>query len=105
MTYKELSMMNAHEKAARRLVKNIANEWIGGYLNTLMDYTPDDEEWQTADRVLSNEEDLKQSIYLDVMSSDKGMMKHIRFAGEEFIRKMIDREVATIAEERAGLGI
>lgn len=89
------SEMNAHERLAFDYVCSVMSELIGGLENALQDYDEDSEEYKNAYHDLHVGHDtLKEWIYRDVMSySDKGMSKHLRFAGEAFIKERIDRRL------------
>ena len=91
----KVSEMNAHEKVAFMYVCEVMSELIGGWENTLMDNPEDSEEYKNAYHDLHvGHETLIDWIYSDVMSySDKGTAKHLRFAGEKFIKERIDRRL------------
>lgn len=89
------SEMNAHERLAFDYICNAMSETIGAYENALEDCDKDSEEYKTAYEILnSGHDNLKDWIYRDVMlNSDKGTAKHLRFAGEAFIKERIDRRL------------
>lgn len=89
------SEMNAHERLAFSFICNAMSELIGGLENVLMDYPDDSEEYQNAWHDLHvGHETLVEWVYRDVMAqADKGTAKHLRFAGEQFIRERIDRRL------------
>lgn len=91
----KLSEMNAHQREAYRWIMASMSEFIGGYENTMMDYPEDDEEYQTAKAFLSRPHDeLIEFIYNDVMAgADKGMARHLRFAGTEWIKERISKRL------------
>lgn len=89
------SEMNAHEKVAFMFVCEAMSEIIGGLENVLMDYPESSIEYQDAWNDLHVGHDtLTEWIYRDVMGrADKGTAKHMRFAGEAFIRERISRRL------------
>lgn len=89
------SEMNAHEKLAFRFICESMSDIIGGYENSLIDNEEDSEEYKNAyDFLHSGHEALIDFIYYDVMASaDKGTAKHMRFAGEAFIRERISKRL------------
>ena len=89
------SEMNLHERLAFDYVCHAMSELIGGYENALTDYPEDDEMYKTAKEFLSSGHDnLIDTIYFEVMSySDKGTARHLRFAGEAFIKERISRRL------------
>lgn len=89
------SEMNAHQKQAFDFICEVMSEWIGGYENVLLDYEEDSEEYKKAKAFLAQgHEVLKELVYNGVMAmSDKGMAKHLRFAGKDFILERIDRRL------------
>ena len=87
---------NAHEKLAIILVKEAMSSIIGGYENTLLDFEDGDEEYKNAYEFLhSGHEELINAIYLEVMSCQKGYEKHLRFAGEKFIKDYISKRLTS----------
>lgn len=89
------SEMNAHELLAFRFVCAEMSEIIGGNENTLNDYEEDSEEYKSAYEFLhSGHNELVDFIYRNVMiAADKGTAKHMRFAGEAFIRERISKRL------------
>ena len=90
------SEMNVHQLAAYRLMIEVYNDIIGGLENSLMDYPKDSEEYKACKRELENPQLLEDSIYTDTQreATRRGFAKHIRFAGEEFLRERIKRRLA-----------
>ena len=91
----KVSEMNAHQKVAFELVCYAMSEYIGGLENILMDYSPEDEEYIAAKKDLGIGHDaLEDYIYSMVMEdSNKADLKHLRFAGEKFIRERISKRL------------
>lgn len=91
----KLSEMNAHQRIAFQLVCYAMSEWIGGLENTMTDYLEDDEEHIMAKKTLARgHQALEDDIYQMVMEdSNRGNLKHLRFAGEKFIREIISRRL------------
>ena len=89
------SEMNAHEKLAFDYVCKAMSEIIGGLENVLFDYGEDTEEYKNAYHDLHvGHEELVNWIYFEVMSySDKSTAKHLRFAGEAFIKERISKRL------------
>ena len=86
-----MNKMNSHEMQAFIFIKEVMSEYIGGYENQLMNSPEDSEDYKQAERFLNMGHDkLVEVIYSDVIAScDKGMAKHARFAGKEFMTKKI----------------
>lgn len=91
----KVSEMNSHEKVAFMYVCEAMSQFIGGLENALLDYDENSEEYKNAyDDLHVGHETLIEWIYRDVMSySDKGTARHLRFAGEKFIKERIDRRL------------
>jgi len=89
------SEMNAHERLAFERVCNVMSEYIGGSENMLEDYPEDSEEYAIAKRHLSKPHDeMIDEIYREVMmDSNRDVLKHLRFAGEAFIRERISKRL------------
>lgn len=83
--------MNAHEKMAKHIAYKNACDIIGGLENTLLDYPEDDPEYIEAKNILSlPQETLVDYIYSETMhDSNRDYLKHLRFAGEEYIRNYL----------------
>ena len=87
------SEMNAHERIAFDAVCEVMSELIAGAELILEDYPEDDEEYLTAKAYLSQPKDkLIDDIYKEVVNK-KGVLKHLRFAGKDFIIERIDRRL------------
>ena len=84
--------MNAHELTAKKIVKDVYNDYVGGLENTLLDYAEDDEEYVSAKRTLEDVDHLQEMLYKFVMTEAEraGYAKHIKFAGREFIMDRIN---------------
>lgn len=91
----KLSEMNTHQKVAALLVKEAMSDWIGGLENALEDYAPGTEEYENAKSTLELGHDWwVQAIYSEVMAnSNNPYFKHLRFAGEKFIKELIDKRL------------
>ena len=91
----KVNEMNAHEKLAYRMVCEYMSEWIGGLENVMMDNPEGSDEYESAKATLDRgHEALENDIYEMVMEeSDKSMLKHLRFAGEAFIRERISKRL------------
>lgn len=89
------SEMNLHQREAFDHICSTMSEYIGAYENQLQDCTPDDEEYKKAYEFLHQGHDnLVEIIYQGVMfDSNKSVAKHLRFAGEAFIKERIDRRL------------
>lgn len=91
----KVSEMNTHERLAFELVCDAMSEMIGGYENTMMDYPADSEDYIRAkDFLESGHQALEDEIYEIVMNdSNDSNLKHLRFAGEKFIRERISKRL------------
>lgn len=83
--------LNEHQGLALKLMRREYNDCIGGLENTLMDYSPDEEEYIKAYKDLHNQEYLLNTIYKwTVQEADyRGYAKHIRFAGTDWLKDQI----------------
>lgn len=85
---------NSHEREAIKLANYYLSEFIGGYENSLLDNDEDSEEYKNAYEFLhSGRENLVETIYTSVMHDQRGHEKHLRFAGEKFIKDFINRKL------------
>lgn len=82
---KKIKEMNVHERTAYWLVKETYGSNVGGWYNIILDGGYGAEEC-----IPESLEKAKKCIYDDVMM-EKGYVKHLRFAGKEFIEECIDR--------------
>lgn len=89
------SEMNEHQLAAYRLMVEIYNDHIGGYENQLDDSEIGSEEYEEAKRALADGEALAEWVYADTQreATRRGFAKHIRFAGEAFLKERIKRRL------------
>lgn len=87
------SEMNAHQRKVFDLMDEITTELIGGYENTLLDFTEDTEEYQRAYEFLhQGHQELADLIYNMVMRECKAgsNAEHARFAGSAFLKERIE---------------
>lgn len=90
------SEMNVHQKAMFDLMAGIMEEYIGGYENTLLDYSEEDEEYKSAKEFLGmGHDEMKEFFYNEVMGCCKSgtNASHARFAGGDFLRERIERRL------------
>lgn len=88
--------LNQHQILALKIMKSQYNELIGGCENSLMDYLSSDEEYQIAHRILYNDQNkLLETIYKWTVgeANHRGYAKHIRFAGEEWLKDKIKQKL------------
>lgn len=71
--------MNKHEQAAYRAIKKEFNWLVGGWYNCMQDGYEED---------IPELEDAKDCVYEEAMSNNP---KEIRFAGEEFCRRIVEK--------------
>ncbi len=92
----KLSEMNEHQATAYRLMVEVYNDIVGGLENGLMDYEEGTEDYEVCKRALSDGNTLLGEIYVRTQqeATRRGSAKHIRFAGEEFLRERIQRRLA-----------
>ena len=90
----KFSEMNVHQQIATRYARESCGWVIGGYENAIQDLDPESEDYKSAKASLADHEGLIDEIYDHVMRfTDKGMLKHIRFAGKDFIRERIHNRI------------
>lgn len=84
--------MTKREKLARTNIKNCINFEIGGFENTLLDYSEQDEEYIEAKAFLSDHNEIVQYIYQCAVTdmyvdggffADTKLISQIRFLGKE----------------------
>jgi len=87
--------MNAHETTAYRYICKVMSEFIGGYENSLLDFTEEEDEYKEAKEFLSQPHDeLVEFMYDEVMSyADTGTNRHLKFAGTDFIKNTISKRL------------
>lgn len=73
----------------------VYNDIIGGFENTLLDYSEDEEEYKSAKAFLSNPERIITAVYSETQceATQRGFAKHIRFAGEQFLKDRIKEKL------------
>ena len=91
--------MTKTEKLARRNIQNCINFELGGYENTLLDYSEDTEEYIKAKNFLADHEAIVDYIYDCAVSdfyveggvfSDTRLISQIKFLGKEKLIEMVD---------------
>ena len=88
---KNIKKMNKNELMAYWLAKEETGYFIGGYENMMEDNEIGSEEYNEAKEVLNQgHESLVEACYYFTMQETKrAYLKHLRFAGEEFIKDCI----------------
>jgi hypothetical protein len=90
------SEMNAHQRAIFDIMDELTREYIGGYENTMLDFSEEDEEYQNAYKFLhQGHEQLAQFFYDLVMRHCKAgsNAEHARFAGSAFLKERIEKRL------------
>lgn len=84
--------MNAHQKKAYLMLKDLYNDGVGGYENALIDYPEDSEEYKEAQEVLADRDGIKADVYAETISiaEKQGSLRHIKFAGKEWMMERIE---------------
>ena len=88
--------MNKHQLVMYKLMDKWTCDMIGGYENTLCDYSEDSEDYKEAKDFLSqSHEELAKYFYNMVMNDCKkgSNAEHARFAGSQFLKDRIDRRL------------
>lgn len=92
----KISEMNAHQKTLYYIMDEVTRDFIGGYENTLLDFSEDEEEYQNAYKFLhQGHEQLAEFFYDLVMRHCKAgsNAEHARFAGSAFLRERIEKRL------------
>ena len=87
---KSLKEMNRHEREAYELTKETYCDIVGGAENSIEDKAEGWEGWQ---KLLNCPENIRNLVYGEVIErieSRGNMAKHIKFAGADFIKSVID---------------
>lgn len=90
--------MTEHEKVAHKFIVRNYNELVGGCENTMMDYSPEDEEYINAKKQLNDTDDIIETVYKWTINDleSNHFTKAAKFAGTQFmkdsIRKLLIRD-------------
>lgn len=89
------------QKRAWTNIKNTANYYFGGLINTCLDNMPGDEDYDIAKNELMNLDELISTVYNEAITTiysgggscqfgqgAERMLKDIRFCGKEFLMKV-----------------
>ena len=94
--------MDKREKLARKNIQNCINFEIGGFENTLSDYSETDKEYIEAKEILSNHDELVNYIYQCAVTdfyveggvfTDTRIIAQIILLGREKIMSIVDELV------------
>lgn len=88
---KEIKKMNSNELMAFKLAKDETGFYISGLENQMDDNPIGSEDWNSANAVLTMEHnELVDLCYRITMErTERSYLKHLRFAGQEFIKECI----------------
>lgn len=99
------SEMNERQKKAFKNIKYAAYNLIGGLENTLSDYCEEDDEYQLAEQMLNDHDQLVKEIYEMAISGVyregfegfgahyKSLINDIKFCGKEFLMSLVEQRV------------
>lgn len=85
------------EREAFEEAKNIMNEYIGGFENQMMDYRPEDEEYQSAKEMLSytHEEFVEMFTGWTMQELTRKFKKEAKFVGNKKVAEYISNKLYT----------
>lgn len=83
--------MDNRQKALARMAQTLANEWIGGLENQMLDSEPGEEDYESAKEQLERGHDWWVEAIVDETKVDREAQKHLKFAGNDFLRECVDR--------------
>ena len=83
--------MDSRQTALARMAKKIANEWIGGLENDMMDNEPGDESYEDAKHDLELGHETWVSLIISEVKVDREAQKHLKFAGNKFLEEYVDK--------------
>ena len=95
--------MDKREKLARRNIQNCINFEVGGFENTLSDYSETDEEYIEAQAILSNHSELVDYIYQCAVTdmyvdggffTDNRLISEIKFLGKDKLMSIVEELVS-----------
>ena len=95
--------MDKREKLARKNIQNCINFEVGGFENSLSDYSETDEEYIEAKEILSNHDELVDYIYQCAVTdmyveggvfTDNRLISEIKFLGKEKLMSIVDELVS-----------
>ena len=94
--------MTKREKLARKNIQNCINFEIGGYENTLLDYSEQDKEYIEAKAFLADHNEIVKYIYQCAVTdmyveggvfTDTKLISQIRFLGKEKLMAIVEELV------------
>lgn len=83
--------MDSRQKALARMARSIANEWIGGLENTMLDYDEGSEEYESAKADLSQSHETWVGWIVGEVKINREAQKHLKFAGNNFLKDCVDK--------------
>lgn len=98
--------MNERQKKAFYNIKHAANHLLGGLENTMLDYSEDDEEYKSAERLLNDHDALVKELYEMATSAVYGegfcgfgkshqmVIRDINFCGKEWLMERCEARIA-----------
>ena len=82
--------MDNRQKALARMAQKIANEWIGGLENDMLDNDPGDEAYENAKHDLELGHEWWVAAIVSETKVDREAQKHLKFAGNKFLEDFVD---------------
>ena len=83
--------MDNRQKALARMAQKIANEWIGGLENQMLDSIPGEEDYEEAKEELERGHDWWVAAIVSDTKTDREAQKHLKFAGNKFLEEYVDQ--------------
>lgn len=77
--------MDNREMALMRMTKKVANEWIGGLENQMLDSIPGEEDYENAKAELERGHDWWVDALVSEVKVNREAQKHLKFAGNKFL--------------------
>lgn len=77
--------MDNREMALMRMTQKVANEWIGGLENQMLDSIPGEEDYESAKEELERGHDWWVDALVSEVKVNREAQKHLKFAGNKFL--------------------
>lgn len=88
--------MDSRQKAIARMARQVANEWIGGLENDMLDNEPGDEAYENAKHDLELGHETWVRMIVAEVKDKREVQKHLKFAGNAYLESYVDGMLKTM---------
>lgn len=85
---------NSNELQIKKWIHESMRDGVYSWENTILDFMPEDEEYQEAMKILSDIEGIKEMVLSNVKAEmECSRSKHLKFIGNERLEEMVNKKV------------